>query len=200
MKLIRLNLAVLAFSLFALPSLAFEAGSDSIRNCTWCHAQSGKGYLPAPRLAGQKPLYIETQLLDFREHARDNPFSKQYMWGAAAHLGPETRHALALYFAELPPAPANDGDRQLAATGRAIYEEGIAEANIVACIACHGPSAEGVGEIPRLGGLAYSYLKTRLRQWGEGYHRSAAAPMPRIAGTLSPTQIEALASYLSFVR
>jgi cytochrome c553 len=200
MKLLQLNLAALAFSLFVLPSFAFDAESPGVRNCTWCHAQSGKGYLPAPRLAGQRPLYLETQLLDFREHGRDNPFSKQYMWGAAADLSPETRYALAIYFAGLPPQPANDGDRQLAATGRAIYEEGIPEANIVACIACHGPNAEGIGIIPRLGGLAYSYLETRLRQWGQGYHASAAAPMPRIAGTLSSTQIEALASYLSFVR
>jgi cytochrome c553 len=200
MKLIRLNLAALAFALLAFPSLALDGRSDSVRNCTWCHSLSGKGYLPAPRLAGQTPLYLEAQLLDFHEHTRDNPFSKQYMWGAAAHLSPETRRALAVYFSGLAPAPANDGDKQLAASGRAIYEEGIPEQDVVACVACHGPNAEGIGAIPRLGGLAYSYLKTRLRQWGEGFHASAAAPMPRIAGTLSPTQIEALASYLSFVR
>src|SRR5579872_42534 len=133
MKLISLNLAALALSLFAMPSLAFDTGSERVRNCTWCHAESGQGYLPAPRLAGQRPLYIETQLLDLHEHTRDNPFSKQYMWGAVAHLSTETRHALALYFAAEPPRPANDGDRQLVATGRTIYEEGIAEANIVAC-------------------------------------------------------------------
>jgi cytochrome c553 len=200
MKLIRFNLAVLALSLFAFPSLAFDVGSPGVRNCTWCHAEGGKGYLPAPRLAGQRPLYLETQLMDFHAQSRDNPFSKQYMWGATAALTPETRHALALYFAELPRKAASDGDKQLISTGRTIYEEGIPDANIVACIACHGPNAEGVGEIPRLGGLAYSYLKTRLRQWGEGFHASAAAPMPRIAGTLSPDQIAALASYLSFVR
>ena len=74
------------------------------------------------------------------------------------------------------------------------------EANIVACVACHGPNAEGVGEIPRLGGLAYTYLKRRLQQWGEGYHGAVALPMPHIASTLSRNQIEELASYLSFVK
>ena len=72
--------------------------------------------------------------------------------------------------------------------------------NIAACVACHGPNAEGTGEIPRLGGLAYTYLKRTLEQWGEGYHATALAPMPRIAGKLSRDQIEALASWLSFVK
>jgi cytochrome c553 len=88
---------------------------------------------------------------------------------------------------------------ELAAIGRTLYEEGNPEANIVSCVACHGPRAEGVGEIPRLGGLSYDYLKRRLEQWGEGFHRTAAAPMPRIASKLAPNEIEALASYLSFV-
>jgi cytochrome c553 len=74
------------------------------------------------------------------------------------------------------------------------------DANIVACVVCHGPDAEGVREIPRLGGLAFSYLKSRLEQWGHGYHAAAGPPMPSIASKLSPDQIEALASYLSFVK
>ena len=45
-----------------------------------------------------------------------------------------------------------------------------------------------------------AYLKRRLEQWGEGYHAAAPPPMPRIASKLPPEQIEALASYLSFVR
>jgi cytochrome c553 len=60
--------------------------------------------------------------------------------------------------------------------------------------------AEGVRAIPRLGGLAYSYLKRRLEQWGAGYHAAAEPPMPRIASKLSRDEVEALASYLSFVK
>jgi hypothetical protein len=43
-------------------------------------------------------------------------------------------------------------------------------------------------------------LKRRLEQWAEGYHAAAGPPMPDIASKLSPDQIEALASYLSFVK
>jgi cytochrome c553 len=150
-------------------------------------------------LAGQRHLYIERQLVDFRNHTRNNPLSQQYMWGATVSLGPHTARDLAAYFSTLPARAANDGHRDLAARGRQIYELGIPEENIVSCLVCHGPNAEGVREIPRLGGLSYLYLKKRLEQWGEGYH-AAAEPMPRVARSLPPDVTEALSSYLSFVK
>jgi len=200
MKLIKLKIAVLAIIALAVPSLAGGVETVRIRDCTWCHGTSGQGYSIAPRLAGQRHQYIENQLLSFGEHTRDNPFSKQYMWGAAAALSSRTAHDLAKYFSMLPPKAANDGHRELATRGRTIYELGIPDANIVSCLVCHGPNAEGVREIPRLGGLEYSYLKKRLEQWGEGYHAAAAYPMPLIASKLPSDVIEALASYLSFVK
>jgi len=200
MRHTRLRTAALVIACLAASVLIARAESLAIRNCTWCHGSSAQGYTPAPRLAGQRVPYMENQLLNFRAHARNNPFSKQYMWGAAASLSPQAVRNLAIYFASLPPEAANDGDRELTSFGKTIYQQGLPDANIAACVACHGPNAEGVAEIPRLGGLAYTYLKRRLQQWGEGYHPSAKAPMPRIAGNLSRDQIEALASYLSFVK
>ena len=179
---------------------AAQAESLAVRNCTWCHGSSARGYTPAPQLAGQRPQYLENQLAAFVWHTRDNPQSKLYMWGAAASLSRQTAHDLATYFAALPPRAAKDGDPELTALGRAIYQEGMPDANIVACVVCHGPNAEGVRDIPRLGGLASSYLKRRLRQWGEGYSAGTAPPMPDIAGKLSSQQVEALASYLSFIK
>jgi cytochrome c553 len=188
----------LAMAASAGSSPAGDGASAGARNCTWCHGRHG--YAPAPQLAGQRHRYIENQLLDFHNHVRDNPFSQQYMWGAAANLNAQTARDLAIYFSMLPPKPANDGVIELASLGREIYLEGVPEINIVACAACHGPNAEGVGDIPRLGGLSYGYLKRRLEQWGQGYHAAAPPPMPRIASKLPPEQIEALASYLSFLR
>ena len=120
--------------------------------------------------------------------------------GAVASLSPYAARDLANYFASIPPRPANDGNSVLAARGRTIYMDGIPEANIVSCYACHGPNAEGIRDIPRLGGLAYFYIKARLEQWGEGYHSTPGSPMPMVATHLGPEEVEALASYLSFVR
>lgn len=199
MKRIGLKAAVLAMVASIGPAMAWD-GDASIRNCTWCHGTSAQGYTVAPRLAGQRPAYTESQIRSFREHTRDNPFSKQYMWSAVAALDTRTARELAAYFASIAPKPANDGNKTLAAAGRTIYMEGIPEANVASCYACHGPNAEGVREIPRLGGLAYFYLKARLEQWGQGYHSDPASPMPLVARQLGPNEIEALASYLSFVR
>lgn len=200
MRYIPLKTAALAIVSIAASVLLARAESLAIRNCTWCHGSSAQGYTPAPRLAGQRALYMENQLANFRTHARNNPFSKQYMWGAAANLSPQAVRDLAVYFSSLPADAANDGDHELTVFGGTIYQQGLPDANIAACVACHGPNGEGIAEIPRLGGLAYTYLKRRLQQWGEGYHATARAPMPRIASKLSRNQIEALASYLSFVK
>jgi cytochrome c553 len=200
MSYVRLKIAVMAVALSAAAAPAGHAEILALRSCNWCHGGSGQGYTPAPRLAGQRPQYVESQLMDFSLHTRDNPFSKMYMWGAAANLSHQVAHDLAAYYSTLTPRAANDGDSALAAEGQSIYQEGMPDANIVACVVCHGPNAEGVRQIPRLGGLAYIYLKRRLEQWGEGYHAGAGPPMPDIAGKLSPNQIEALASYLSFIK
>ena len=198
---IGLKTAVLAIFAFALSTFPGSAGeSAAVRNCTWCHGTGAQGYTVAPRLAGQRPAYIMSQLRSFHDHTRDNPFSRQYMWGAVASLSPYTARDLANYFASIPPRPANDGNSVLAARGRTIYMDGIPEANIVSCYACHGPNAEGIRDIPRLGGLAYFYIKARLEQWGEGYHSTPGSPMPMVATHLGPEEVEALASYLSFVR
>jgi orotidine-5'-phosphate decarboxylase len=50
-----------------------------------------------------------------------------------AALGPQAARDLADYFATIPPRPANDGGRDLATSGRAIYMAGIPEANIASC-------------------------------------------------------------------
>jgi cytochrome c553 len=105
---------------------------------------------------------------------------------------------LAAYFSALPPEAARDGKHELAAEGRVIFENGVPTENVAACQACHGPEAQGVREIPRLGGLSYTYLKRRLEDWSQGRDTSGTL-MPKVARSLSPSRIDALASYLSFV-
>ncbi len=201
MKRIGLKLAIAATVATLVSVVPAGAGdSPAVRNCTWCHGANAQGYTVAPRLAGQRPQYVLNQIRSFHDHTRDNPFSRQYMWNAVAALNPDTARDLANYFASIAPKPANDGDSALAAKGKRIFMDGIPEANIVSCYACHGPNAEGIRDIPRLGGLAYFYVKGRLEQWNKGYHSAAGSPMPLVASHLGPDEIEALASYLSFVR
>jgi cytochrome c553 len=190
------KLAVFAITLAtAGPLLADEL---ELRNCTWCHGITAQGYSKAPRLAGQRADYLINQLQGFASHRRDESLSVKYMWSATAHLDQDTERKLAAYFSALPPEPAKDGDSSLVAEGRAIFENGVPDENIAACQACHGPDAQGIREIPRLGGLSYNYLERRLQEWGQD-HNGWGMPMPKVARSLSPTRIAALASFLSFV-
>ena len=168
------------------------------RNCAYCHGPSVQGFAVTPRLAGQHRDYILLQFGRLRNQSRDNPFSLKYMSHAAVNVLPENECEVAAYLASLAPEAARDGNEGLTAQGEAIFQHGIPEENIPACAFCHGQAAQGRGEFPRLGGQSYYYLKRRLEQWGEGYGK-VAEHMPGIAARLSQEQIDALASYLSFV-
>src|SRR5580704_463593 len=126
MKLVNIKIAVLALACSVVgPASAGELRAANVRNCTWCHGTSAQGYATAPRLAGQRPGYIEKQLVSFANHARDNPLSREYMWNATEALNRRSAHDLAIYFSTLAPRAANDGHRELVARGKTIYELGI---------------------------------------------------------------------------
>ena len=90
-------------------------------------------------------------------------------------------------------------------TGKRIYDEGIPEANIPACAACHGPDAKGQEAIPRLAGQLYAYTVKELTNWsrerGQGSAKDdTSAVMTPIAHALTPAQVSAIAAYLSYLR
>jgi cytochrome c553 len=119
--------------------------------------------------------------------------------------GPEMQAALAAHFKDLNPPPFGGGARHLVGTGKPIYEDGIPEANVPACTACHGPEAKGQGVIPRLAGQLYPDTIKELTRWDKDRGQSSAADqttavMLPIAHNLSKPQVEALAAYLSYLR
>ncbi len=175
--------------------------------CEDCHGPSGQGtsggYLPIPRIAGQTPQYIKRQLLAFTESMRDKNSSVGITTAHA--VSPAMRPPLAAYFSNLNPAPIGDGPRDLVVTGKAIYEEGVPEANVPACSGCHGPEAKGTSEIPRLAGQLNSYTEKELADWSKErgqnpLNEGVAAVMKPVAHSLSRSQIAALASYLSHLK
>ena len=212
-----------AFLAIALSMTSFAAGTDTaaiseqdlqakIQYCQTCHGPSGQGYkgfLPMPRLAGQTTQYIDSQLLAFIKSRRDKyvPGDKQLSVDIPKvhDLSPAMRSALAAHFTSLDPEPIGDGPKDLVATGRTIYAEGVPETNVAACSGCHGPEAKGKDEIPRLAGQLYSYTEKELTDWSKvrGQHPTkdgAAAAMTPVAHSLSAPQIAALAAYLSYLK
>jgi len=177
-----------------------------IEYCKDCHGLSGQGYhgyVVMPRLAGQNPEYIENQLRAFASRTREKDL---FVNMARVHgTSPEMQAALAAHFRDLNPPPFGGGPRNLVGTGRQIYQDGIPEANVPACTACHGPEARGQGLIPRLAGQLHPYILKQLTRWDKDRAQSSAADqttavMLPIAHNLSKSQIEALAAYLSYLR
>jgi cytochrome c553 len=188
MKLFNFATTILVFVSLSVPSLAGDltivyGQRFADRNCVWCHGPSLQGFSTAPRLAGQSSQYVMNQLYSFRDHARDNPLSRQYMWGAAAnHLGLQTARNLALYLSTISPKSANDGYDVLTARGRTIYEGGIPDANIPSCVACHGPNAEGAAAQwtnPPFGRAVILLLEKATRAVGRGIPRDRLASYAR---------------------
>jgi cytochrome c553 len=172
--------------------------------CKTCHGLSGEGYsgyFPMPRLAGQQSKYIENQLRAFIERRRTNPV----MFNVAHALSPSMVSDLAAHFRDLNPRPLGGAPRERVATGKTIYEEGLPEANVPACSACHGPEAKGQDEIPRLAGQLFPYTVKELTNWskerGQGGSRDdTSAIMAPTAHNLTQSQIAAIAAYLSFLK
>ncbi len=170
-----------------------------VRNCAFCHGDANlQGRAVAPRLAGQHQEYIVYQMDRFKNKSRNNPFSLKYMSHVAVQTLPDNYCEIGAYISTLPPVARSDGNPDLVAQGEEIFMHGVAADNLPACQFCHGPEAQGIGKFPRLGGQSYYYLKRRLDQWNEGY-AVISAHMPGIASLLKPDEIEAVASYLSFV-
>ncbi len=181
-----------------------RTGVDAkIGYCQDCHGPSGQGYygyFPIPRLAGQQTQYIKNQLQAFVEHRRTN----NIMFNVAHVLSPALISALAERFRSYNPPPLGGAPRGLATTGKQIFQDGLPDANIAACAACHGPEARGHDEIPRLAGQLYPYVVKALENWGTERGHSAkpdtSATMLPIAHSLNKRQMEAVAAYVSTLK
>jgi len=172
--------------------------------CKDCHgpsAQGYDGYFPIPRLAGQQTEYLENQLRAFIEHRRTN----NIMFNVAHSLSTGMVAALAEHFRSLNPKPIGGAPMQYVAVGRKIFQDGVPDANVAACAACHGPEATGSGPIPRLAGQLYPYLIKELVNWGKERGQNPAKPdtsaiMSPVAHSLNKSEIEAVAAYVSYLK
>lgn len=172
-----------------------------IHYCTTCHGISGqgfRGYYPIPRLAGQQPEYIKNQLLAFTQKRRKNPI----MFSVAHVLSPQMLTALSTYFNKLDPKPLGGAPQSLVADGRSIFTQGVPAKDVPPCASCHGDAAKGNGEIPRLAGQLNDYFIAKLTNWDKERGQIASQPdtsalMEPIAHALTPTQIKAVAAYVS---
>ncbi len=209
MNLIKVTLKFLVLTI----GLSTTAHADAVSKqtleaklgyCQDCHGPSGQGYrgfYPIPRLAGQQIEYLENQLRAFFEHRRTN----NIMFNVAHNLSPTLIRALATNFRRFNPKPIGGAPKNLVSAGRKIFDDGVPGSNVVACAACHGPDGAGKDEFPRLAGQLYPYVVKSLTNWGKERGQIPGRPdtsavMQPVVHSLTKSQIDAVAAYVSYLK
>jgi cytochrome c553 len=185
-----------------MPAAAHAGGVDAkLELCQSCHNlsfQGYSGYLIMPRLAGQTPEYITNQLQAFAERKRERGM---FFNIARTHRVPAgMQDALGRRFHSMHGKPLGGGPKHLVETGKRIYLDGVAGEDVPACASCHGQDAEGKDVSGRLAGQSYRYLVRELTRWKDarGQGTEQGAPKKK-AHTLSPSEIEAVSAYVSYL-
>jgi len=177
-----MTVALLAGCFLTLPVLAADkaAGEQKSAVCAGCHGAGGKSSnAQFPILAAQQASYIVNQLKAFKSGNRHNSM----MEGMAASLSDDDMDNLAAYFSSQPAVKAG-GDAALAKAG---------QAKAAMCSGCHGESAAGNGQFPRLAGQHPAYLVKQLAGFKDDSRKNGQ--MKAIATTISEEDMKALAAY-----
>jgi cytochrome c553 len=178
-------LSLLLSAFLTLPVFAADitAGEQKASPCLNCHGQKGNSTNPQwPNLAAQQSTYLVNQLKAFNTGSRINLM----MQPMAANLNNEDINNLAAYFSSQKSVKTANSEPALAKSG---------EAKASVCLGCHGATAGGNGQFPRLAGQHPEYLLQQLKAFKEGSRKSG--PMQAITANLTEADFKALAAYFS---
>ncbi len=171
------------------------AEEKAVNLCSTCHGPRGISTSPEfPILAAQRKGYLEAQIDAFRNKTRAEKDAHDFMWGIAGNLDASIIGGIAAYYAGQPPARGHSDDPGLVAKGKELFDKGLPERGIPACMACHGADATGRDNFPRLAGQHAKYVIKQLN-----YIQSlvrAAPVMHGIVKDLTPAEIVAVAAYV----
>jgi cytochrome c553 len=163
--------------------------------CQSCHMIDGNSVVPMfPKLAGQQPHYIESQLEAWRTGRR--PI--EVMDPIRDQVKPRDFESLAEYFASKTTAPGVVADPSLAEAGRLLYLDGNEDTGVPACEACHQWDGEGNELYPRLAGQHQAYTIKALQDFRSGARTSDRREiMNKIAGRMTDEEIRAVAEHIA---
>lgn len=174
--------------------------------CSNCHGIDGNSINPTfPKLAGQQPEYIVSELKEFKSHDRSDPAGYQYMWGISRSLTDKQITELAAYFSSQKNKPDKSDNARLIAEGRDIFMHGIPDGHTPACATCHGAEGTGGGNgvFPRIAGQHADYIAKQLRVFKDTNQRPDGTLMKVITNgipkSITPEQIKAVSVYLSTI-
>ena len=172
---------------------SIEKGKAKSAMCIGCHGPNGQAGNPMwPNLAGQSAGYIVKQLSDFKSGARSEP-----MMALAAGLTKDDMENLAAYFSSLAPKKGAASNKALAQKGERLYRGGNAKTKVAACMACHGPSGQGISpNYPAVSGQNAAYAEKQLKAFKDGVRNNDNKVMTGVAFSMSLEEIKAVSEYM----
>jgi cytochrome c553 len=169
--------------------VTLKSGRESAQFCRHCHGVGGTSiHEDIPNLAGQNAAYLLDQMNKFASGKRKSDF----MEGLIKALKPEERASIALYFAQQKVMPQPVRSSAAVNEGKNLYAK--------LCINCHGASAYGSDNIPRLACQQTVYLQLSLKRYRSGSGERIDPRMQSYTRNLKDQDIDNLAAYLASLR
>lgn len=192
-----------------------SAGETKASNCISCHGKNGNSMITTfPKLAGQHESYLFRQLRDFKDGERNSPM----MEAIAMALDEQSMKDISAYYASkaisdnLPPVIFSDDDtgdnnaekvKELLTIGAYLYRNGNIESKVSACIACHGPNAEGnkPSAFPSIKSQHSDYLIKTLTDFKKGTRSNLPDSMMHlITKKMTDKEIKAVSFHISMMK
>ena len=175
-----------------------EKGKELSASCAACHGDDGISLNPVwPKLAGQNPKYLASQLHEFKKGPNGNR-NNAVMYGIAVNLSDQDIEDLSEYYSSLKSSVGLTKDEYLE-LGRNIYRGGNMEIKMQACISCHGPNGQGnyAAAIPMLSGQHSQYTYQQLKNFQTSMRSNDYNKMMRnIVHRMTDEEMKAVASYI----
>ena len=193
-------------------TVSVNAGRQKAVTCISCHGENGNSTIPLfPKLAQQHSGYLIKQLKAFKSGERQDSMMNTIAMTINEHDIEDIAH----YFADqkITSEPSETPDamdaqeqqelKNLIAQGSDLYRNGDLNREVSACIACHGPTAEGnkPAAFPYLKSQHAEYLIKTLNDFKSGKRANHPENMMHmIAGKMSEEQIKAVALRISTMK
>jgi cytochrome c553 len=169
--------------------ISTAGAQERLQLCAACHGPDGNSVNPqVPSIAGQPKLFLENQLILFREELRK---SDQMLPVVKGMKDPEVIK-LADHFSRLPAK-----GMETAAVDKALAQRGSQRAKELRCGICHLSDFSGQNQIPRLAGQREAYLEAEMRAYRDGKRTGGDTIMAATLYGVTDADLRALAHFLS---
>jgi len=169
--------------------ISTAGAQERLQLCAACHGEGGNSVNPeVPSIAGQPQLFLENQLILFREELRRSDPMAPVVKG----LKDAEIVKLAEHFSKLPAKAMESG-----AADPSLMKIGKEKASQLRCGVCHLSDFSGQKQMPRLAGQRERYLANEMRAYRDNKRAGGDTIMAATLYGVSDADISALAHFLS---